>query len=780
MASAILVSRANDMSPSYLVLGFGVLNLLLAAAGLLLVYFDWSAARRREFLYLSFSEEKPGVNYFAAARRRRTQYTRLLAAFFVLLVREFLAVVLYAQVTRPDQWKGWVSWWMGHNVNYLNDTDAIVLAIRFWSWVTCLSIFGLTLLGFGLLYEPHDKRESRTNALVGTFLVVWVLFSLGVSANVLRSDPDVVAGTAAAIYRVTPVLRFVILGSIMFGFMRRKPESVERGMLAYDPATMVIAFSFWLVGSILGDLLYSPAIFPMGQCVTYLALVAIIAKGVLAEYESVESSRHRMGRERQVIFSFLQRIGLAFTKELQFDQVLRIVLDTALETSEASAGAIYFYHPDTGILDPRVVRGFFPPLHVDTPAAMSAHRTEELQAEMEHQSFRLGEGVVGEVAQSGVGRIIEDVKHDGIMLGTTTDFMRNKSMVLVPLRIRDEPLGVMAVLNKQRGSFGKDDLSLLQALADQGALSINHALLTLEIGRQERLRRDLQIAHDIQQRMLPKECPVVPGFKIAARGTPATEVGGDYYDFFWVDNDHLGIVVADVSGKGVPAALTVATIRSAFRTLAQGNPNVREVLSRVNDFMSMDMRRDMFITCVYGILEIPTRRFSWARAGHEPLIVTHPDAETDVLSPVGFALGVVMSPDFSDALEVNTVELHSGDRLLLFTGGLTEAMNASGEEFGMQRILDVMNHLPVHVSRVNGTAEGLTAMGADGGTRIDGATRTLTAVAPAVTQTTSTTAALNGAADDSEDLESIERAVQDHVAGAPPSDDLTIVYLCAD
>jgi serine phosphatase RsbU (regulator of sigma subunit) len=326
--------------------------------------------------------------------------------------------------------------------------------------------------------------------------------------------------------------------------------------------------------------------------------------------------------------------------------------------------------------------------------------------------------------------------------------MRNRSMLLVPLKIRDEPLGVMAVLNKQRGSFTTDDQFLLQALADQGGLSINNAMLTNEVRNQERLKRDLQIARDIQQRLQPERCPIVPGFELAARGSSATEVGGDYYDFFWVDEDRLGIVVADVSGKGVPAALTVAMMRSVFRTQAKGNRDVRDVLARVNEFMGQDLRRDMFITCVYGILEISAKRFAWARAGHEPILVAHDNAPTDVLKPDGFALGVIDSPLFEEMLEVQTVELSPGDRMLIFTDGLTEAMNSEGEEFGMDRILRVMRH----------------EAGAE---------------APEMDLPSRPACDSDLSAEDPADLKSLDHAVNLHVGSEPQSDDLTIVYIGA-
>lgn len=285
------------------------------------------------------------------------------------------------------------------------------------------------------------------------------------------------------------------------------------------------------------------------------------------------------------------------------------------------------------------------------------------------------------------------------------------------------------------------------------------------------MRRDLQIARDIQHRLLPDKCPVVPGFEIAARGTSATEVGGDYYDFFWVDDNHLGIVVADVSGKGVHAALIAAMIRSAFRTQARGNADVRSVLTNVNEFISQDLRSDMFITCVYGILNIRDKTFSWARAGHEPIIVAHPDEQTDVLSPQGFALGVIGSPEFGDTLEVKTIDLHSGDRLLMFTDGLTEAMNSSGEEFGMERILEVMEHSETHT--LNGNGQNWTTKEAQSTPTVDG-NREVT-----LKLSKNSPCAPDASVDEPEDMITIERAIQSHVGDAEQSDDLTIVYLAA-
>jgi serine phosphatase RsbU (regulator of sigma subunit) len=191
--------------------------------------------------------------------------------------------------------------------------------------------------------------------------------------------------------------------------------------------------------------------------------------------------------------------------------------------------------------------------------------------------------------------------------------------------------------------------------------------------------------------------------------------------------------------------------------------------------MSQDLRSSDFITCVYGILEISTKRFSWARAGHEPVIVAHDDAPTDIHRPDGFALGVIESPTFDEMLEVETIELHSGDRLLIFTDGLTEAMNSRGEEFGMERILQVMSQngnghngaVPVVASTQNGqptARENETAANSPNG-GLNDSRNSPCDPEPAIS--------------DPQDLRSLDVAVHRHVGNEPQSDDLTIVYLSA-
>ena len=750
------------------VFALSVLNLLLCAGGLLFVYFDWNAARRREYLYLYFTEEKPSYDYFAAARRRRIQYTRLLMAFGILTIRQFLSLIVTASVFQGGAWENWMNWW-GHN----EPQSGIRLATNVWPWLGVLETIGLALLGYALLHEWR-MRENESSKL--PLQILSVVAALSSVLALLYTSGLLGANSHTIMSWATLGLRVALLGFLIRTLRARAEEKEVAGLLVFPALTITAALGVWLVLLTAGDMLHNPALYPLGLFVSMALLVGSIARGSLNDYESMELSRHRLGRERGVIFTFLKRLGEAFTTDVEVDQVLSIILESALETTEASAGAIYLFDSDKAELDPRVVLNFFPPLYIEASGNLSERRTEELEEQMREQRFMPGEGIIGEVAASGHAQLVEDARAQKILLGTTTEYMRNRSMLVVPLRVRDEILGVMAVLNKQRGSFGPDDKSLLQALADQASLSINNALLTVEVAAQERLRRDLQIARDIQQRLLPEHCPIVEGFQIAARGTSAMEVGGDYYDFFWVDDDHLGIVVADVSGKGVYAALVVAMIRSAFRTQAPNNYDVRDVLNRVNTFISEDLRRDMFVTCVYGILEVSTKKFTWARAGHEALLLAHPDHTVEMLSPEGFALGIIGAPEFSDLLEVETIQMKSGDRLLMFTDGLTEAMNSDGEEFGMDRVLESLGVPPETL----------------GDATENDAIATAVAVKPSVKtsarkKTKSTDNGIFGedagcqpkSEQEIPEMKNLEDAVEEHVGDAPQSDDLTIVYLSA-
>jgi len=212
---------------------------------------------------------------------------------------------------------------------------------------------------------------------------------------------------------------------------------------------------------------------------------------------------------------------------------------------------------------------------------------------------------------------------------------------------------------------------------------------------QQKLQKELQVAQEIQQMLLPSDFPKVDGYEIAAFYEAAKEVGGDLFDFVEVDEDTIGICVADVSGKGVPGSLIMTMIRTALRLESRGNKNPSEVLSKVNSFVAEDMRRGMFVTMFYIILDSRNRIIHYASAGHNPMILYRGSTkQTYYLNPSGFPVGIQL-PDpglFAAKIQTESIRLREDDILVLYTDGITEAMNLKRELFREERFLDAIRN----------------------------------------------------------------------------------------
>jgi serine phosphatase RsbU (regulator of sigma subunit)/anti-sigma regulatory factor (Ser/Thr protein kinase)/TolA-binding protein len=213
------------------------------------------------------------------------------------------------------------------------------------------------------------------------------------------------------------------------------------------------------------------------------------------------------------------------------------------------------------------------------------------------------------------------------------------------------------------------------------------------LAEQERLQQEMHIAKQIQQTLLPKEFPEVEGYDISSYYAAAKEVGGDYFDFVEVDSDTIGIAVADVSGKGVPGAFVMTMIRTALRSEARGVKDAAEVLAKVNDFVVGDMKRGMFVTLFYVIIDSKRRRLNFASAGHNPMILHRPSRnKTYYLNPRGFPIGISL-PDknlFRESIKSDTIALAEDDIVLVYTDGVTEAMNRKRRLFGEERYLKLI------------------------------------------------------------------------------------------
>ncbi|HSI85466.1 MAG: PP2C family protein-serine/threonine phosphatase [Candidatus Methylacidiphilales bacterium] len=397
-------------------------------------------------------------------------------------------------------------------------------------------------------------------------------------------------------------------------------------------------------------------------------------------------------QEKKVIFEFLHDLGEAFTEHIDKPYLLNIILRCAMRVCEARGGAVYLWNNSQRTeLKAVQVNGIFPP-----PFPVDETIADKLVTRHEYlESFIRGEpipknsnSVVAQVAQSGRSLVVYNAEGDNRFPVFKDESLRVVSYIAVPLHYRDEKLGVMAVANREGGKqFSASDFDVVKSVADTAAYALHSAQVYSQLAEKKKIDHDLQVAREIQRILLPASAPKLENFEICAINLPAQHVSGDYYDFIQVDPTKIGIVIADVSGKGIPASLIMAMCRSVLRSKAVGCPSPAQVLSAVNRQLQPDIREDMFITMVYIILDTATKQVRMARAGHEaPLICTNNFELVQPISAPGMALGIDSGEVFDEVIQEVVIAMQPKDTIIVYTDGINEAMDAHGEEFGREHL----------------------------------------------------------------------------------------------
>jgi sigma-B regulation protein RsbU (phosphoserine phosphatase) len=261
------------------------------------------------------------------------------------------------------------------------------------------------------------------------------------------------------------------------------------------------------------------------------------------------------------------------------------------------------------------------------------------------------------------------------------------SIVVMPLISHSGLIGLLYATKNTAYGFVKDDVDVIAAFADQAAIAIENSRLISASIERERIVREMLLAQEMQRRLLPQQVPVHPAIDIDALSTPAFEVGGDYYDFVRLDQDRLGIVVGDVSGKGVPAAFYMSEVKGIFQSLSTQYTSPRDLLIRANDILAGTVDRHSFVSLLFAVIDLCTGRLTMVRAGHCPMLLASSESAA-YIRPGGMGLGLSRDAVFQDSLEEHHMTLTPGDVCLFYTDGVPEAMHGS-EEYGYDRLLAV-------------------------------------------------------------------------------------------
>jgi serine phosphatase RsbU (regulator of sigma subunit)/putative methionine-R-sulfoxide reductase with GAF domain/anti-sigma regulatory factor (Ser/Thr protein kinase) len=413
-----------------------------------------------------------------------------------------------------------------------------------------------------------------------------------------------------------------------------------------------------------------------------------------ANYASVAIENARLydaAQEQAYASAALLQVAQAVANSNSLDETIGSVVRITPILVGVKACAIYLWEADR--FRPAQAYGF----------------PEDAQNTLLGREFVLGDfpllDVSRQTAQTVVGVLAGEVQIDWlhpILAGNQQETLyaiQNGEHLLIgfPLVIRNDMYGVMLVEEDASAPrFRSKRVEIITSIAQQLVLSIQNEHLQLEMVVRERLEHEIELARQIQKTFLPEHLPDFPGWDLAATWLTARQVGGDFYDVIELPGGKLGLLIADVSDKGMAAALFMALTRTLVRAVVYDTPSPADVLKRVNALIIPDNRQSMFVTAVYGVLSLESGEFTYANAGHNPPVwVSRAGKQLESLPPTGAALGII--EDFS--IGERTIAFALDDLLLLYTDGLTEAFSPQDELYGEQRLQAVLQNLEPSAAR---------------------------------------------------------------------------------
>lgn len=430
-----------------------------------------------------------------------------------------------------------------------------------------------------------------------------------------------------------------------------------------------------------------------------LGVVALLVplRRARAVADAVEEARQQATQDRQRIVDFMHLMAEALGEGLtRADLHQRIVHASILSTGALSA--CLFERTDHDTMWGAAVEGLFPPHRPFSDAAKSrlTTRAKFIEQVLKSEEFPVGEGIVGRVAATGRGERVVNAASDTRIVRHDDPALTVRSVIAVPLFFRERFFGVLTVANPAgERAFTEMEFSLMESLAEQAALALHNAeFLNLQIEKQQ-LDLDLAVASGIQRMLLPRKTTTIDGLDLDARYRPAQKIGGDLYDVIRLSATRLAVVVADVSGKGIPASLLMAICRTNLHQIAPRHASPARVLTELNSALSADIENGLYVTMLYAVIDTAAGCVTFARAGHElPLLARFDPGSGTVLpafvSSEGMPLGMVPDELFSTVIVDHTLPFDRGDVLVLYTDGVTETPNEDGKEFSGNRLADAV------------------------------------------------------------------------------------------
>lgn len=500
-------------------------------------------------------------------------------------------------------------------------------------------------------------------------------------AIAVETEPDAVAFIAHLTANI------VLLGYLLHSISEITAHNTRDSEVIVD-SRLVLSSSLIVLAAIGTATGYSGgAVAHIAILLHYIAIWFVLLTQSQLHHLADELTIASLRRQTENLFDFMEALGSGIADRVDIQRILEMICRSASRTIEADGAIILMVDDVRNTLKVRSMSGFYPPPYA-VPEVVK-HRSASLHEYVYKTEIPVGKTLLGQAVEHGEAIFIPDSTADERLSGNTgRDFLFIQSFIAVPLVVNERILGVLSLVRRDPESqFTDEDFQHVQTFASHASMTIDNFYTYLEAIQHREIQREVSIAADIQSKLLPKSFPRHRGTEIAVYSKSVRGVSGDYYDVLQLDDDRLGLVICDVAGKGVPAALVMVMIHSILRLIASAEREVGETLTWINNGLSGQIDLDHYATMSYLTINHNERRLSYSNAAHHPLMIVRDNGGTvEQLDTEGLPIGIERDVVYSQTVS----ELRSGDVLVLYTDGIIEAMNPEGEQFSIDRLTRVI------------------------------------------------------------------------------------------
>ncbi len=584
--------------------------------------------------------------YYIESRRPKLNkgIPREIGKLFVVSFSVLIAAGMVSLVPNPQ----------GALAEFLSIPLAVILGIA--SFLTLLTARDLVLF--------KRKKGTRRNFVV---LLTLLIATCAVDTSLLAFDRFVATGLFVV------AIIFIIVNSFRQSWIVYLSRREKLFCIVYSALLFFtnVFLSVLVTNASAANKLMSAFSSPLHTFIQLNAIFASVYFGMAFVSTLFHLPTAEVFERKQSELTSLHNLSRLVTQVFDFNDLLSTVTQMTLEVCGAGTSWLELVRSSKG--DKEIL--------VDVVARRNV-TTEQIEQLIEGTRPSLRQVMV----QTKKVSLIDDILSDRRSKGAKQDGRLKGSMLSVPLLSHEELIGILHATKEMEYGFDQDDIDVMTTFADHVTIAIENSKLIAKSFERERLHQEMMVAQRMQQRLLPQTVPNFPCVDIAAVSESSLEVGGDYYDFVHLDDGKFGIVVGDVSGKGVSAAFYMAEVKGIFLSLSKLCSSPRELLVRANHTLMNSLERNAFVSLIYVMVDTEKSSMVLARAGHCPVVYISTEGH-ELVRPTGLGLGLTNSSLFEESTEERKICLKRGDVCVFYTDGITESRNKVGDEYGYERLV---------------------------------------------------------------------------------------------